>query len=54
MSDVAQKSSERYAKSAAKQRLWWQNMTDAERAEYERKRAAGIARYMERKKNARK
>jgi hypothetical protein len=38
--------SERYAKSAAKQRQWWANMSAAEREAYERKRTAGMARYL--------
>jgi hypothetical protein len=35
----------RYARSAAKQRQWWANMTDRERSEWAAKKAAGEARY---------
>lgn len=39
--------SPRYAVSAAKQSLWFNTMTDEERAEWERKRDAGLKRWRE-------
>jgi len=38
------KNAERYERSARKQREWFRNMSDEERAEWDRKRRAGMKR----------
>ena len=42
---LSAKDDARYERSAEKQREWWRNMSEEERAEWNRKRVAGMRRY---------